>query len=153
MTIEILFIDDQAPKYDRIRTYFAKYQKDVTIEWAKNFRFAQNNLQKRVFDLIILDMSFPVHGATSEDTTFEGLAGLHVLQFMWRARIKTPVIICTSHVEYSDPHFGRISGLDALKAYTSETFGDVVVDCVLMGADDAVWHRAFTEALKNAHVE
>lgn len=152
MAKDILLVDDQLKKYQEISSFFQINRSECNIEWVRNFRVAQNNILKRSFDLILLDMSFPVHGATSEDTTFEGLAGLHVLQFMWRTGIKTPVIICTSHVEYSDPTFGKLSGLDSLKRYTSETFGSVVADCVLLGSDSTVWHKALSEALIHAQI-
>lgn len=150
MLSNVLIIDDQIKKYNELQRYFSDHRKEVKTEWARNFRSAQNTLQRRSFDLIVLDMSFPVHGATSEDTAFEGLAGLHVLQFLWRSRIRTKVVICTSHMEYSDPTFGRIIGLDSLKDHVARTFGDTVIDCVLIGADESIWHAALGKALTDA---
>ncbi len=153
MLKKVLIIDDQFKKFTDLDRYFAAHHTGVKREWARNFRAAQNTLQKRSFDLILLDMSFPVHGATSEDTAFEGLAGLHVLQFLWRSRIKTPVIICTSHMEYSDPTFGKIVGLESLKNHVAKTFGDAVIDCILIGADETVWHAALRKALTDAQLQ
>ena len=102
--------------------------------------------------ILILDMSFERHGATSEDVTFNGLAGLHVLQFLWIENIKVPTIIVTTHDKYSDPDFGEIFGLVALKEYIHENFGDAVLDCLLMGPEEEIWHEQLVKAIENAKI-
>ncbi|MEJ6404783.1 hypothetical protein [Yoonia sp. 2307UL14-13] len=97
-------------------------------------------------------MSFEIHGAASEELTFNGLAGLHVLQFMWRSKIEIPTIICTSHENYSDPRFGTINGLDELTAYVHRVFGPTVLGCVLMTADEQAWNNDLTRLLEDAPI-
>ncbi|MCP4385551.1 MAG: response regulator [Hyphomicrobiales bacterium] len=151
MTRKVLLIDDQRAKSEGIKRFFKEIYPSDDVKWTKNFRQAQNNLRHGGYDLVILDMSFEVHGATSEDMRFNGLAGLHVLQFMWRSKIKVPTIICTSHVNYSDPDFGKIRGLDGLKKYV-RVFGSVVIGCVLMEADEKIWHREMNRIIKDAGI-
>lgn len=141
MAKNVVIIDDQKAKWDGISDFFYRYYPSYNLSWIKYFRQAQNRFGQEHFDLLILDMTFPVHGAIAEDLGFNGLAGLHVLQFMWRSKLKIPTIICTSHENYSDPDFGLIKGVAELDRYVHDVFGNVVLGCVLMDPDENVWHR------------
>lgn len=147
MSKKVVVVDDTVEKYNAIRDYFSKYHPSFELSWFRNLRQSQNNLLYFEYDLLVLDMSFERHGATSEDVTFNGLAGLHVLQFLWIESIEVPTIIITTHDKYSDPDFGEIIGLDGLRDHISKNFGDVVVDCISMGPDEHEWHRNLTEAI------
>lgn len=148
----VLIVDDKHEKYVAIRRFAKDNYPDWSLEWSRHFRQAQNNLRGSKFDLLLLDMSFEIHGAASEDLTFNGLAGLHVLQFMWRSKIVIPTIICTSHENYSDPDFGTIHGIENLTKYVQEVFGPSLIGCVLMTADDVIWKRDLGEMIENATI-
>lgn len=152
MSRKVVLIDDTVEKYNAISEFFASYFPSDELSWFKNFRQSQNNLFYFDYDLLILDMSFERHGATSEDVTFNGLAGLHVLQFLWVQNITLPTVILTTHDKYSDPDFGEIVGLDALKEYIRENFGDVVLDCLSMGPDEKIWHDELAELISYAKI-
>jgi hypothetical protein len=139
-------------KHVAIEAFFTENYPDDKLTKLKNFRQSQSNLMHFDFDLLLLDMSFEVHGAVSEDSSFNGLAGLHVLQFMWASAIEIPTIICTSHDNYSDPDFGRIEGIDELRKYTKRVFGDVVLGCIRMGPDEVVWGAEIKGIIENAGV-
>lgn len=153
MPKKIFLIDDRSEKYFAIRDFLDVNYEDYVFLWAKNYRQAQNILLNDNFDIIILDMSFERHGATSEESTFNGLAGLHVLQFMWRSRIKVPVIICTTHSNFSDPDFGALKGLQELENYVKKYFRTELLGCVLMHADMERWHDKLGEILDNANIK
>ena len=148
----VVLIDDTVEKHDAIQHFFRREFPDDKLTWFKNFRQSQNNLTYYDYDLLLLDMSFERHGATSEDVTFNGLAGLHVLQFLWIENIALPTIILTTHDNFSDPDFGVIEGIDALKDHIRKIFGDVVLDCLSMGPDMHVWESALLEIIKNAKI-
>ena len=148
----ILVVDDKKEKYFAVRRFFSSEYPKWNIEWSKHFRQAQNNLLATKFDLLILDMSFEIHGAASEDLTFNGLAGLHVLQFMWRTKISIPTVICTSHENYSDPDFGMINGIQDLTKYVQSVFGPSVLGCVLMTADEYTWTNDLKKVINNAAI-
>ncbi len=149
MSRRVLVIDDQFAKYEAIEAFFTEKFPEDSLTWIKNFRQAQSNLTKLRFDLVVLDMSFDVHAAESEDSSFNGLSGLHVLQFMWRSKIYIPVIICTSHSKYSDPEFGVLDSIDALRSHVKLSFGDTVLGCVRMGSSEASWKRELEELVRN----
>ena len=145
-----MLIDDQQAKWDGVSKFFGEHYPHDGLTWIKNFRQAQNQLTQIHYDLLILDMTFEVHGSVAEDLRFNGLAGLHVLQFMWRSKLKIPTIICTSHENYSDPDFGIIRGVAELDRYVRQVFGDVVLGCVLMVPDEDVWHREMKSMVDRA---
>ncbi|SIT77155.1 hypothetical protein SAMN05421665_0509 [Yoonia rosea] len=152
MSAKVVVIDDTSEKYTAILDFFERYFPTYEVSWFKNFRQSQNNLLYFDYDLLILDMSFERHGATSEDVAFNGLAGLHVLQFLWVENISLPTVILTTHDRYTDPDFGEIVGLDALKGYIHENFGDVVMECLSLGPDEKIWHEQLAEVIINAEI-
>lgn len=152
MSKRVLLVDDKREKFIAIRRFLHSKHPDWNLEWSRHFRQAQNNLRTARFDLLLLDMSFEVHGATSENLTFNGLAGLHVLQFMWRSKIDIPTVICTSHENYSDPDFGVIQGIENLTAYVQAVFGPRVLGCVLMTADEKTWNSDLERVIDHASI-
>ena len=146
----ILVVDDQLAKYEALQQFASSFYSAAAVTWIKNYRQAQSNLLSFRHDLLILDMSFEVHGASSEDMSLDGLAGIHVLQFMWRSRIRTPTVICTSHLAYSDPNFGQIEGIGGLRSYMRSYFSDTVLGCIWMGADVAAWQGELKEIVDHA---
>lgn len=137
--MNVLIIDDQPKKFKDLRDYLNGRFVDPKIHYAKSFQSARQYLRLYQLDLVLLDMSFDVHNSTLEEVNFVGLAGLHVLQFMKRARIETSVIVCTAHRTYSDPDFGSIDGLEALNKHVTSHFGSFCKGCVYMGADRDEW--------------
>lgn len=152
MARKVVLIDDQPEKNAAINRFFENNYPDDKVTWFKNFRQSQNNLLVYDFDLLILDMSFEVHGAVSEDLAFNGLAGLHVLQFMWISEIELPTIIFTSHDNYSDPDFGEIKGIEELNNHTKRIFGDLVLGCVKMSLDENEWNNKLKEIIDDARI-
>jgi len=147
-----VLIDDLPEKKAAVQRFIEKYYPNDELTWFKNFRQAQNNLLVYTFDLLLLDMSFEVHGAVAEDLAFNGLAGLHVLQFMWASEIEIPTVILTSHENYSDPDFGVLRGIDALRNHAREVFGETVIDVVKLVPDEAIWNAQLKEILENAGI-
>ncbi len=147
--LSVLIVDDQLAKYEALQSFFAVFSPATSVTWIKNYRQAQANLSSLTHDLVVLDMSFEVHGASTEDMSLDGLAGIHVLQFMWRSRIKVPTVICTSHLSYADPNFGRIDGIEELRTFLASYFSDVVIGCVWMGPESTVWQSELKEIIWN----
>ena len=150
IVVKVLIIDDKPEKYLAIKDFFLQAAGEFEIFWVKHFRQAQNNLRNINYDLVVLDMSFEVHGGDAEEARFADLAGLHVLQFMWRSRMKIPTIICTSHTKYADPDFGTIDGVEALRTYVRDVFGLSILGCVLMTVDETIWHSEMKEIIEHA---
>jgi hypothetical protein len=149
---KVVLIDDTFEKHNAMRHFFQREFPEDELTWFKNFRQSQNNFTYFDYDLLLLDMSFEGHGATSEDVTFNGLAGLHVLKFLWVESIVLPTIILTTHDNFSVPDFGVIEEIDALKIHIQKIFGDDVLDCLSMGADNYVWESALLEIIKKAKI-
>lgn len=137
--MNILIVDDRKEKYGALKAFLEESYPRSKIDWAKNFHAAKVSLRDKSYGWVMLDMSFDRHRTVMEESNFAGLAGLHVLQFMKRARVEGNVIVCTSHTKYSDPDFGVIDGIDALNRYVSSHFKDICRGCIYMGADPSEW--------------
>lgn len=148
--MKILLVDDQLPKYFAIDGFLKTHFPEFTLEWVKSFSTARVNIRSGKFDLILLDMSFEVHATVIEEANFAGLAGLHILQFMRRARINTPVIVCTAHVRYSDPDFQTLEGVEELEKYINDVFGPICKGCVYLGAEEKIWAKKLKRLITNA---
>lgn len=146
----VFIIEDQPSKFELLKG-FVKHEYSVDVTWSKNFRSARNLLQSQSFDLILLDMSFDDYGMPYDETNFAGLAGLHVLQYMLRRRILTPVIICTAHNSFSDPTFESIEGVENLDEYTTKYFGGICKGCVKISADSELWQSELRKLISNVN--
>lgn len=140
--MNILIVDDRKEKYGALKAFLEESYPTSKIDWAKNFHAAKVNLRDKSYGWVMLDMSFDRHRTVMEESNFAGLAGLHVLQFMKRARVEGNVIVCTSHTKYSDPDFGVIDGIDALNRYVSNHFREICRGCIYMGADPSEWQAS-----------
>jgi len=127
---KILVIDDQTPKFDQVKNLLSDLFPLSTFRHLKNFQYAVSQLAQSEFDLVVLDMSFNVNYNPSESVGFENLAGLRILQHMFRRNIKIPVIIFTAHSEFSDPGIHSIKGMDELRRYVEEFFPGLCLGCI-----------------------
>lgn len=128
--MRILVVDDQKSKYRQIRPIIDSIFPDSRIRHCKTFISAISNLERASWDLVFLDMSFDVNESPTEEAGFEGLAGLQILQHLYRANLQTKVIIFTAHNSFEDPFHERIEGLDALNQHVQEYFQDLCLGCI-----------------------
>ena len=129
--MKVLIIDDLIKKYRLIQRVFNKIDANAEYVHCRTSNSARAILKSYSFDLIFLDMSFNTNDNPSENAAWEGLAGLRVLQMIYRLRIKTKVIIFTAHSsDYKDPYNSEINTLDDLNKHVAKYFPEICLGCI-----------------------
>lgn len=145
--MSVLIIEDQIIKYFQVKVLLEE-QLAVEITWCKDLLGAKRVLAVEEFNWILLDMSFgDIH--SSHIGGFAGLEGIHVLQYIYRKRISTPVIICTTHTTFNDPDFGKFDNLEDLSTHVFSVFPDNVRLCIGVKANSNHWQQQILEQLKS----
>ncbi len=128
--MKILVIDDQPKKYMDLKPVLDEIFPENICTHTKTFSSGISLLETGLWDYVFLDMSFKANDNPSEETGFEGLAGLTVLQHMRRSRIVSKVIIFTAHANFEDPEYEEIVGIGNLEKHVSTYFGSLCLGCV-----------------------
>jgi len=134
--VRILVVDDQKSKYKQLRPIVKSIFPKCRIKHSITFLRAIANLENELWDLVFLDMSFDVNDQPSEDVGFEGLAGLQVLQHLYRIDSSTKVIIFTAHNGFEDPFHDKIEGLDELRKHVKLYFDGLCLGCIYSKDND-----------------
>src|SRR5687767_3896574 len=96
----VLIVEDNAGKRAEIeRALPSRYDFDPLF--APSIAQAYRAIEKKPWDLIILDMTFQVAQTPGHESAKEALAGVELLQFMARRRVSVPVIVATQHSSFS----------------------------------------------------
>lgn len=96
MTRSVLIVEDNVHKFDYMKGALAHID-DLVIDHARSIRSAFRLIQRRDWDIVLLDMTFEDAEGIQRDLRKEPLAGLDVLQFLDEKRSKTSVIVVTQH--------------------------------------------------------
>lgn len=100
------------------------------------------------WDLIILDMTFQVDRSAGFESGRQATAGIELLQFMARRRLRTPVIVATQHVSFSSPEIGEIDGIAALHELLTEAFPRIYRCTVKVDQSEGSWKLELLAAAK-----
>jgi CheY-like chemotaxis protein len=97
--MNILIIEDQEIKRNEIKALAENmFRGNCKTTCIADYRPAMASIAYMNWDLILLDMSFETIKGTDDESGFQSLAGLQVLQHMRRLNKHIPVVIITSHL-------------------------------------------------------
>ena len=106
MSKKLLIIEDNEPKLNHLKQFFADHWPDYTVECRNSYNAALSEVihHGRYYDIILLDVSmntYEINGDAS-DGEQEPLAGSNILRFMKLRKIKVPVIVVTMYESFVD---------------------------------------------------
>ena len=142
--MRVLIVDDQRMKIEQAKRILVSIFPDAEYRSGKNFQRAISMLEGYAWDLVILDMSFSINDDPSDYAGFEGLAGVQVLQYLFRSDIKTKVIIFSAHTQFEDPYLS-VGSLEDLQELVLEYFEELCLGCVYSKLPDAELEVVFRE--------
>jgi CheY-like chemotaxis protein len=125
MMFSVLIVEDNATKCAEIRNcfkIFPQLSQTFLIESTHSIASAYRVLEGKPWDLIILDMTFQAPLGSGNEIAKEALAGIELLQYMSKRRMKTPVIVATQHSSFSSTDMPGIDSIEKLHAVLSRLF-------------------------------
>ncbi len=106
MNKQLLIIEDNDSKLNRLRQFCEENLKDYDIEDRRSYNSALSEVMHNGnrYDLILLDVSMNTYDISPEesDGEQEPLAGSNILRFMKLRKIKVPTIVVTMYESFVD---------------------------------------------------
>jgi len=151
--MNILIIEDQEIKRNEIRDLTESvFGDNCTIQCVADYRPAMASIAFMDLDLILLDMSFETIKGTDDESGFQSLAGLQVLQHMRRLNKQVPVVIITSHTEFNDSNSLSFKCISELDEHIKQIFNEFYKGTVLYKQNSNEWttevKRIFSNVFK-----
>jgi len=135
--LKILVVDDQLRKFQLLKRIVSKIFADAEFIHCSTSNAARSILKNYSIDFIFIDMSFNINSNPSEEAAWEGLAGLRVLQSIYRLRVQAKAIVFTAHSgDYKDPHNSEILTFSDLEKHVKKYFPQLCIGCVYSKQSD-----------------
>lgn len=142
----ILIVEDIPSKQAAIESALASVESNSHA--VRSITDAFRLVSEQRWDLIILDMTFQVDRSAGFESGRQATAGIELLQFMARRRLRTPVIVATQHVSFSSPEIGEIDGIAALDELLTEAFPHIYRGTVKVDQSEGSWKLELLNAAK-----
>lgn len=143
---EILIVEDIPSKQTAIENALASL--GGTLRAVRSITDAFRLVGEQRWNLIILDMTFQVDRSAGFESGRQATAGIELLQFMARRRLRTPVIVATQHISFSSPEIGEIDGIDALDELLKDAFPHIYRCTVKVDQSEGSWKLELLTAAK-----
>ena len=101
--MDILLVEDEAPKQDRILAFLKQNWPDAHIRTARSVRSAVDHICGETPDLVLLDVSLPTFdvGPNESGGRPQNFGGIEVLRYMDLYDRAVPTIIVTAYEAFS----------------------------------------------------
>ncbi len=102
--MEILIIEDNEHKRNKVRSFIESLDINVTLHEAASYNSGVKSISENDIDLIILDMSLPTHDKSPTETggRFRVYGGKDIIKKMTRNKISTPFVILTQYSSFGE---------------------------------------------------
>jgi len=146
---EVLIVEDNATKQQEIINALPPAFRDRVLT-TPSIANAYRSVANRPFDLVILDMTFQVSNEGGGAIAKESLAGVEVLQYMSRMRIRTPVIVATQHTNFHTAELPDIDSVEKLDELLTDLFPENYVTTVHVDLAGEEWKIRLAQAAESA---
>lgn len=141
---DVLIIEDNGSKLQEIRNALPpEFNAPIA---NTSIAAAYRTVTTVPFHLVILDMTFQVSNEGGAAVAKESLAGVEVLQYMARKRLRTPVIVATQHTTFHTPELPDIDSIAKLDDLLSELFPNNYFRTVHVDLSGEAWKQQLAEA-------
>ncbi len=148
--MELLYIEDETSKANRIIKELTSYSADIILQHEKSFTSGVIALRSKCFDLIILDMSLPLYDVGSLNyckNDFETFAGIEILDEMLRLELKSKVIVITAFDILGDSN-NQIN-LEQLDEIIRRDYGNNYLGIIHYNSSSLEWQRTLVEKMNS----
>lgn len=146
--MNILLIEDDGFKRDKLREYLAELIAGARIAEARSAQSAFRQLRRLEPDLVVLDMSLPTFdiGPSESGGRPQVFGGVEVLREMDRRNIAKPVVVVTQYETFGDERMSLGELASKLAGEHAQTF----VALVYYETASEQWKKQFEDAVSSA---
>lgn len=142
----VLIVEDNVTKQNALATAMPILH-EFDTNFAPSISQAYIAISRKPYDIIILDMTFQVSQSAGRETSKEAIAGIELLQYMSRRRIRSLVIVATQHTSFSTPETPGIDSIEKLDSLLSELFPANYRTTVKVDLSEDSWRTQFESAV------
>lgn len=126
MKCNILVVEDEAPKRERLLLFLSTQWPDAQVRTANSVRSAIAEIQKDTPGLLLLDMSLPTFdiGPDEPGGRPQGFGGIEVMRYVDLFELKVPIIVVTAYEAFSRDKGGLINHEELDRQLKSEHPGN-----------------------------
>ncbi|PQZ77361.1 MULTISPECIES: response regulator [unclassified Brevundimonas] len=146
---QVLIVEDNLTKQQEIINALPPAFRDGVLP-TPSIAAAYRSVANKRFDLVILDMTFQISNEGGGAIAKESLAGVEVLQYMSRMRIRTPVIVATQHTNFHTVELPGIDSIEKLDELLRDLFPENYVTTVHVDLSGEDWKQQLVSAAENA---
>ncbi|HIF9079602.1 TPA: response regulator [Photobacterium damselae] len=142
----ILIVEDNAFKRDKIIS-FLNEEFDLSIDIAMSFTSGWQELSKKIYDVVILDMSLPTYDITGSDKggNFRTFGGRELARKMKRRKIMSKKIFITQYDSFSHKEINL--SIESLSNVLEKELGDEFLGIVYFDSNSSTWKKILTDLL------
>jgi CheY-like chemotaxis protein len=148
--MEILVIEDDKLKSDRLLGFLKKVYPDVIPKLERSYHNGLRRIEAESFDVILLDMTLPTYNASTSARIGRPrpLGGHDILRKMRRKTIRSKVIVVSALGGFGtgDAKFT----FNELEEKCAEEFPDIFLGAVFFSQTSSKWERQLLGLLKKA---
>lgn len=148
--MDVLLVEDDSFKQESIARLLSSMFEGVDIESVVDVRSAVKAVNRRSYDLIIIDMALPSHAITAGGGAPMSLltGGLEVVLELAALDRTDPAIIVTQYPEIEIG--GKFFPVGRAAQEIGRRFGYQIAGCVEYSEDAAAWHPTFVKILQKS---
>lgn len=138
--IHVLLVEDEAPKRDKIVSYLNGLDLQLSIRTANSVNSALDELDKRLPDILLLDMSLPTFDISERESGGrpQGFGGIEVLRFMSFSELLCPTIVITGYDAFLR-EAGKTVDLVELRSELEAEFPKILRDVLQYDSSYDTW--------------
>ncbi len=152
---QILIVEDNVYKRDKIKEYFLKTCPGINIDEAYSFTSGWQlvNSNSLKYDLLVLDMSLPSFDIDQNEDggDFKALGGKELARKLVRRKITTPFIFLTNYKVFSDTLYSYT--FDELKKELLSAYPKQCIGFIFYSNRSSEWREYISKLSKELGIE
>ncbi len=145
--MNVLLVEDDPHKADRITAFLADVRPDITITTARSYQTGLRKIMEEKFALILLDMSLPMYEVRAGESGFDApsFAGEEILAEMHRKRITGSVVVITQFDTF--PEGAGVTTLPELAQRLARRFPELFIRAIFYSPGESTWTKELLEVV------
>lgn len=153
MTLELLLVEDNSHKRDRIVTFVREFFPKWIISEANSFAAASRLVLDNEYAVILMDMSLPTYSKSEEDSggRFRTFGGREIARKILRRGISTKILFVTQYEAFSNQ--GTSKTLEILDEEMKVEYGLIYAGLTHYDSSKSNWKEDISKVLEKAEHE
>ena len=148
MSHELLLVEDNQHKKDRIIEFINSLNLRINITIASSFSSGAQAIEQAAFDVVLLDLSLPTYDKSEVEPggRFRTFGGREIARKILRKNIETKIIFITQYESFSDK--GKSYTFENLKNELKKESLENYVDMIHFNSAKSTWKDQLGKSLK-----